>query len=76
MELSKYLKRARVKRGLTQADVSGRLGLKSPQSISNIERGLTPVPMRHLGRLMSMYRLPKREALSRWRRDVLLRREG
>ena len=44
-----FLKKARTDIGLTQTDVSEALGLKSFQSISNIERGVCVTPM-YLGK--------------------------
>lgn len=38
------LRELREKRGLTQADVSTKLGYTSPQFVSNIERGITSFP--------------------------------
>lgn len=38
-------RQARLKKGLTQFQVATRLGLKSPQQVSNWERGSAPVAM-------------------------------
>lgn len=41
-----YLKECRLKSGLSQSDISSRLGYKSPQFVSNIERGIADPPPR------------------------------
>ena len=42
------LKQIRMESGLTQEDLAKKAKLKTAQSISNIERGITPVPMSKL----------------------------
>ena len=61
--LGKYLKSKRVKAGFTQSDVSEKLGLSSPQLISNFERGLCSPPLNHLKKLVSLYGLDPDELL-------------
>lgn len=55
-KLGSYLKQVRESSGLTQHDVSAKLGYSSPQFISNIERGISVVPLKALARMISMYR--------------------
>lgn len=43
--LGKYLRQARIEKGLTQKDLSEIMGYTSPQFISNIERGLCSPPL-------------------------------
>lgn len=54
--LGAYLKEARQKIGLTQGDVSTKLGYSSPQFISNIERGASVAPLDMLARLVKLYK--------------------
>ncbi len=56
-----YLRRARETANLTQAEVAGKLGLKSPQYISNVERGLCPISLDQLAKLVPMYHLDAHE---------------
>lgn len=56
-KLGEFLKQARVKAKLTQGDVSKSLGYTSPQFISNIERGLSVVPLKTLAILVHQYRI-------------------
>lgn len=39
------LKKVRERRGIGQATVARRLGMKTAQSVSNIERGVSPLPI-------------------------------
>lgn len=41
---SEFIRSARIKSGLTQSDIANKLGLTSPQMISNAERGLCALP--------------------------------
>jgi transcriptional regulator with XRE-family HTH domain len=43
-ELGEFLKGAREMAGISQSELAEKLGLKSAQSISNIERGVAPLP--------------------------------
>lgn len=55
-KLGGYLKQVRESAGLTQHDVSAKLGYSSPQFISNIERGISVVPLKALSRMVGMYK--------------------
>jgi len=46
--LGNFLKERRISNGLTQKDMANRLGLKSSQFVSNIERGIAAIPLRHV----------------------------
>ena len=59
--LNIYLKRARIKAGLSQGEVAKKLGYTSPQFISNWERGLSSPPMDTLGELVDIYKIPGKE---------------
>ena len=56
-KLGKFLKTERVKAGLTQGEIANKLGYSSPQFISNIERGLSVIPLKTLAVLVSEYRI-------------------
>lgn len=56
-KLGQYLKDVREGASYTQADVSQRLGYTSPQFISNIERGISVVPLKTLARMVSIYKV-------------------
>lgn len=56
-KLGTFLKDVREQSSMTQADVSSRLGYTSPQFISNIERGISVVPLKTLSRMVSLYKV-------------------
>lgn len=56
-KLGHFLKDVREQADLTQADVSEKLGYTSPQFISNIERGISVVPLKTLARMVSLYKV-------------------
>jgi transcriptional regulator with XRE-family HTH domain len=58
-----FLKTHRDKRSLSQKQVSDKLGYSSAQFISNIERGVAPVPSQLFLELIGMYKIPDREIL-------------
>lgn len=62
--LGRYLKNARVSQNLTQMDVAERIGLTSPQFISNWERGLCSVSVSTIKKLIRIYKLDKKEVIS------------
>ena len=59
--LGDFLRDARINAGLSQRDVSDRLGYQSPQYVSNWERGLTTPPGRTLRKLADLYQIPADE---------------
>ena len=56
-KLGTFLRGAREKANMTQMEISGRLGYSSPQFISNIERGVSVVPLPLLSKLVSAYKI-------------------
>lgn len=56
-KLGTYLKEVREQSAYTQADVSTKLGYTSPQFISNIERGISVIPLKTLARMVSLYKV-------------------
>ncbi len=65
--LGNFLKGKREQKGLTQAQVAAKLGYGSPQFISNIERGISRVPIKSLKSFIMVYELDANEVV-----DVLL----
>ncbi len=58
-----FLREKREKIGLTQAQVATKLGYGSPQFISNIERGVSRVPVKSLKAFIGIYSLQKEEVI-------------
>ncbi len=56
-KLGDYLRNVREQAHLTQADVSSRLGYTSPQFISNIERGISVIPLKTLAKMVQLYKI-------------------
>lgn len=56
-KLGKFLRNERIKAGLTQGEIANKLGYSSPQFISNIERGLSVIPLKTLSVLVNEYRI-------------------
>lgn len=53
--LGEYFKRLRLDADLSQRDISNRLGYKSPQFVSNWERGLVTPPAKQVRKLAKMF---------------------
>ncbi len=58
-----YLREKRESKGLTQAQVAVQLGYGSPQFISNIERGVSRVPLKSLKNFINLYELQANEVI-------------
>ncbi len=56
-KLGDFLRETREGVSLTQADVSQKLGYTSPQFISNIERGISVIPLKTLAKMVGLYRI-------------------
>lgn len=56
-KLGHFLREKREQKGLTQAQVANKLGYGSPQFISNIERGISRVPLKSLRYFIEVYDL-------------------
>jgi len=56
-EMGKFLYEKRIKAGLSQKDVSDKLGYTSPQFISNYERGLCSPPLKKLKKIAELYKI-------------------
>lgn len=57
--LGRALKKARVGLGMSQKDVTNRLGYESAQVVSDWERGQAPLPMKQLFHLAEILNLDK-----------------
>lgn len=49
--LAQFMRRLRIAAGLSQSDISSKLGYSSAQFVSNWERGLVPPPAKKLKKL-------------------------
>jgi transcriptional regulator with XRE-family HTH domain len=61
--IGKFLKTAREKAALTQAQVAKSLSYSSAQFVSNWERGIALPPLNQLPRLAEIYRIPPKAFL-------------
>lgn len=68
--IGSYIKELREKKGLSQADVARLLSLKTAQSISNIERGVSPLPRAKIKRLADILGVKKGEIVTMVMREV------
>ncbi len=71
----KSLKKMRIDAGLSQLDVSKKLGYSSPQFISNIERGLALPPTKILKPLAKICKV-NFEDLKQLKLKALLKQKG
>jgi len=62
-QLGEYLRRKREALSLTQSEVAQKLGYGSPQFISNIERGISNVPVKSLRVLIDLYQISADEVI-------------
>lgn len=60
-QLGEFLKRSRKKVGLTQKEVSDKLGYTTGQYVSNIERGVAPPPFPLLPHFSELYGISESE---------------
>lgn len=67
-----YLRAHRQKAGLTQMDVSDRLGYSTAQFVSNWERGQSLPPVSALKTIALIYHLPPQELFDRLLAEALL----
>ncbi len=56
-----YLKESRQKAGLSQYEVSAKLGYSGPQFISNLERGISQLPIYKIPTFAELYNIPVQE---------------
>lgn len=67
LSFSQYLKESRMAAGLSQRDVSEKLGYTTSQFVSNWERGMSTPPNKAVKKLVELYKVPMDEFL-----DLLL----
>lgn len=63
-QVGNYIKELREKKGLSQGDVARLLNLKTAQSISNIERGVSPLPKAKIKKLADILGIRKSEIVT------------
>lgn len=71
----------RERRGISQAQLSKILKLSTAQSVSNIERGITPLPAKHISKIAKAFGVPQKKVIrallnDEYRRIVRSAREG
>lgn len=66
LQFAEYLRAKRIRANLTQGEVAKKLKLNNAQFISNIERGLAPVPFSTLKVLMKLYSLRYKELADKY----------
>lgn len=62
--LGNYLREAREKQNLKQIDVAKKIGYDSSQFISNIERGISSLPLKKLKILINVLKLNENELIA------------
>lgn len=68
---SDLIRSGRETRGISQWGLARKLKLKSAQSISNIERGIAPVPVKHVHTLLKTLKIPMKFYLDAYLLDHL-----
>lgn len=68
--LGSFVRDLRERRGLSQGDVAKLLSLKTAQSISNIERGISPLPRSKIKRLADILGVAKDTILGEVLKEV------
>ena len=68
--VGQFIRGMREKRNLSQGDVAKLLSLKTAQSISNIERGVSPLPRAKIKKLSEILGIAKNELMSVALREV------
>ncbi len=66
LKFAEYLRNKRIRANLTQGEVAKKLKLNNAQFISNIERGLAPVPFSTLKVLMKLYNMKYKELADKY----------
>jgi transcriptional regulator with XRE-family HTH domain len=76
IDLQTFLYDSRVAAGLTQMEVASKLGYKSPQFVSNWERGLSSPPITIVMILSDMYGVDEQELFDLMVKSSLARVEA
>jgi transcriptional regulator with XRE-family HTH domain len=69
-QIGSFIRELRESRGLSQGDVAKLLNLKTAQSISNIERGVSPLPRAKIKKLADVLGIRKGEIVTIVLREV------
>ncbi|HWU41931.1 MAG TPA: helix-turn-helix transcriptional regulator [Bdellovibrio sp.] len=69
--LATFLKQKREQAGLSQKQVSEKLGYSTPQFVSNWERGLSAPPIKIVKKLAEMYRISGEELFNHLLEETL-----
>ncbi len=62
-KMGKLLREQRLLADFTQAEAATALGYSSPQFLSNVERGISVIPIKTLGKLIRLYRFDRDKVL-------------
>lgn len=70
-KFGQYLHNMRLRAGLTQKQISKKLGYQTPQFISNWERGVSCPPLAIVNQLVKHYKISKDEMFEIYLEDTL-----
>ena len=71
--LGKFLKEKRIEAGLSQKEVSDKMGWKTYQMVSNNERGMSNPPMKSISKLAKLYKIEESDIAEHMRVDEIKR---
>ena len=71
--LGKFLKEKRIEAGLSQKEVSDKMGWKTYQMVSNNERGMSNPPMKSISKLAKLYKIEASDIAEHMRVDEIKR---
>jgi len=66
-----YLKKVRRKRNITQLEMSTKMGLRSSQYVSNIERGLATLPVFRIDEVATILKVEPEEILEQLKNEKI-----
>ena len=73
MLFGSFLKNARESKGITQQEISDKLGFSSPQFISNCERGVANLPPKHFKPVSKMIGIDTERLIKLYIKDFEMR---
>lgn len=65
VELGKILKSYRIQEGMTQSELANKLKFSVPQFVSLMENGRAKVPLKVLGELIVILKIPQAEVMEK-----------
>lgn len=74
-ELNEYFKKARIKVGMSQKQLSDTLGFDAPQMVSNWERGLCKPPLESVPKLIKLLKLNQSKVVKLYLDEVKVKVE-